>query len=362
MLAQYRSGAEAADHEPGANVNTGSATRSKGREMQEDSPHNRKRSDLIARFGLLIAWAALALFFSVLPETSRLFPTIANLGTILGSQAVIAVLTLALVVPLTTGDYDLSVAFNMTLSSMIVAVLNVQFGWPILASIVLALLVGALVGVVNSAIILFFRIDSLIVTLGTGTFIGGVVLWTSNTNTISGVSPGLVEWVIVKRIVEVPISFYYVLIMALIMWYVFEFTPLGRRMLVVGRNRNVARLSGINVDRIRLGAFVASGTISALGGVLYAGTTGSADPTSGTQLLLPAFAAAFLGATTIYPGRFNPMGALAAVYFLVTGITGFQLLGAASYVQSLFYGGALVLAVALSQVARRRQELGAGTG
>jgi ribose transport system permease protein len=146
------------------------------------------------------------------------------------------------------------------------------------------------------------------------------------------------------------------------MWYVFELTPLGRRMLFVGRGRNVARLSGVNVERVRLGGFVVSGVIAAFGGVIYSGTTGAADPTSGTQLLLPAFAAAFLGATTIYPGRFNPLGALAAVYFLVTGITGFQLLGAQSYVQQLFYGGALVLAVALSQLARKRQALEAGTG
>jgi ribose transport system permease protein len=266
------------------------------------------------------------------------------------------------VVPLIAGDYDLSVAFTLTLSSMLIAVLNVEHGWPILAAVGVALLVGAVVGVVNAATILYFRIDSLIVTLGTGTFIGGIVLWMSDSNTISGISPGLIDWVIVKRVLQVPIAFYYVLVLALVMWYVFELTPVGRRVLFVGRGRNVARLSGINVERVRLGGFVVSGVIAAFGGVIYAGTTGAADPTSGTQLLLPAFAAAFLGATTIYAGRFNPLGALAAVYFLVTGITGFQLLGAQSYVQQLFYGGALVLAVALSQLARKRQSLEAGTG
>jgi ribose transport system permease protein len=311
-----------------------------------------------ARFGLLYAWLGVIIFFCLVPETSALFPTSENLATILGSQSVIAVLTLALIVPLTTGDYDLTVAFNMTFSSMIVALLNVRMGWPIEAAIVMALFAGCLVGAVNASIILFFRIDSLIVTLGTGTFIGGVVLWMSNTNTISGVSQVLVDWVIVRRYFGVPISFYYVLVLAAILWYVMQATPIGLRMLVVGRSREVARLSGIDVNRVRFGALVASGFISALAGVIYAGTTGSADPTSGTQLLMPAMAAAFLGATAIYPGRFSPPGALAAVYFIVTGITGFQLLGAQSFVQSLFYGGALVAAVALSQLARKRQELG----
>jgi ribose transport system permease protein len=311
---------------------------------------------------LIIAWVAVIAFFSVLPKTAGVFLTMDNVATILGSQAVIAILTLALVVPLITGDYDLSVAFTMTLSSMIIAVLNVQHHWPIFAAIVVALLAGAVIGVVNAVTILFFRIDSLIVTLGTGTFIGGLVLWMCGSNTISGISPGLVQWVIVRRLFHIPIAFFYALALALIMWYLIEFTPLGRRMLFVGRGRNVARLSGINVERVRLGAFVASGVISSVGGIVYAGTTGAADPTSGTQLLLPAFAAAFLGATTIYPGRFNPLGALAAVFFLVTGITGFQLLGAQSFVQQLFYGGALVLAVALSQLARKRQALEAGNG
>ncbi len=324
--------------------------------------NGRKAGQLVSRFGLIIAWIVVILFFSFLPKTRDVFPTLDNVASILGSQSVIAILTLALVVPLITGDYDLSVAFTMTLSSMIIAVLNVQHHWSIVAAVTVAVLAGAVVGVVNAVTILFFRIDSLIVTLGTGTFIGGVVLWMSDSNTISGVSPGLVKWVIVQRVFHVPIAFYYALVLALVMWYAIEFTPLGRRMLFVGRGRNVARLSGINAERVRLGAFIASGVISALGGVVYAGTTGAADPTSGTQLLLPAFAAAFLGATTIYPGRFNPIGALCAVFFLVTGITGFQLLGAQSFVQQLFYGGALVLAVALSQLARKRQALEAGNG
>lgn len=324
-------------------------------------PPRRLPSQILARYGLLVAWAAVALIFSVLPQTSSTFPTLDNFATIFGSQAVIALLTLGLVIPLAAGDYDLSIAFNLTLSAMLLAILNVHHHWPVLLAVAVAVATGALIGIINGAIILFFRIDSLIVTLGTGTFIQGVVLWISGSNTISGVSQGLVNWVVVYRLLGIPVEFYYALLLSLVIWYVFELTPLGRRILFVGRGRNVARLSGIHVGRIRCGALVASGVISALAGVVYAGTTGAADPTSGTQLLLPAFAAAFLGATSIYPGRFNPIGALGAVYFLVTGITGFQLLGAQSYVQQLFHGGALVLAVVLSQLARKREALETGT-
>lgn len=309
-------------------------------------------SRLVERYALLAAWAVTCVIFGILrPDT---FLTTSNFTTIFGSQAILVVLTLALLVPLTAGDYDLSVAATMGLSAMTLAILNVNHGWPIGIAILAALAVGLLVGLINGALVVLLDIDSLIATLGTSTFIAGVILWISNSQTISGVSDKLINVVVVDRFLGIPLEFYYGLALGLLMLYVFEFMPVGRRLLFVGRGRSVARLSGIRVSRLRWGAMAASGLISAFAGVLYAGTLGSADPTSSLSFLLPAFAAAFLGATTIMPGRFNPVGSIAAVYFLVTGITGLQLLGVQTFVQQLFYGGALVLAVALSQFARRR--------
>jgi ribose transport system permease protein len=313
-------------------------------------------ADMAERYALLAAWAVTCVIFGILrPDT---FLTTSNFTTIFGSQAILVVLTLALLPPLTAGDYDLSVAATMTLSSMVLAILNVNHHWSIGAAIVAALVVGVVVGLVNGALVVLLDIDSLIATLGTSTFIAGVVLWISNSQTISGISQSLIDVVVVDRFLGIPLEFYYGIALGLVILYVFELMPVGRRLLFVGRGRSVARLSGINVARLRWGALVVSGVISAFAGVLYAGTLGSADPTSGLSFLLPAFAAAFLGATTIMPGRFNPVGSIAAVYFLVTGITGLQLLGVQTFVQQLFYGGALVLAVALSQFARRRSAVG----
>ena len=309
-------------------------------------------ADIVERYALLAVWAGVVIVFGILrPDT---FLTTANFSTIFGSQAVLVVLTLALLPPLTAGDYDLSVAATMGLAGMTLAILNVNHGWSIGMSIAAAIAIGLLVGIINGAIIVLLGLDSLIVTLGTSTFISGVILWISNSQTISGVSTELIDYVVVKQLLGIPLAFYYGIALGLIMFYVFEFMPVGRRLLFVGRGRSVARLSGIRVVRLRWAALVASGVISGFAGVLYVGTLGSADPTSSLSFLLPAFAAAFLGATTIQPGRFNPLGSIAAVYFLVTGITGLQLLGVQTFVQQLFYGGALVLAVALSQLARRR--------
>ena len=265
-------------------------------------------------------------------------------------------MTLGLLIPLTANDFDLSIAFVMTLSSMMIAVLNVNHGIGIGWSVLAAAAMGVAVGFVNGLLITVFRIHSLIVTLGTGTFLHGLTLWLSDSMTISGVSSSLIDVVIVDRLFGVPLEFYYAIVLAALVWYLLEYTALGRRILFVGRGRDVAKLSGVNTDRIRVACLTASGLFGALAGVLYAGTQGAADPVSGASYQLPAFAAAFLGSTCIVPGRFNPWGATVAVYFLVTGITGLVFLGFSSFIQDMFYGGALVVAVTLSQLVRGRQE------
>ena len=305
----------------------------------------------VQRLALPAAWLALIVVFGVIePDT---FLTSANAQNILGSQAVLVIVTMGLLIPLTAGDYDLSIASVLTLSSMIVALLNAQQGWPVGLAVVVAVAAGALAGLANGALVVLLRADSLVITLGSGTLIAGIVLWISNSETIGGVSSALVDPVSSWKLLGLPLAFVYGLALCVSVWYLLDFTPNGRRLLFVGRSRRVARLAGVRVGRVRVGAFVASGTIAAVAGVVYTGMTGGADPSSGESFLLPAFAAAFLGATSILPGRFNPWGSIIAVYFLVTGVTGLQLLGAASFVQQLFYGGGLILAVAVSRLTDR---------
>jgi ribose transport system permease protein len=311
--------------------------------------------DQLEKYGLLVAWVLLILVLGIFrPDQMFSWPPYA---TMFGSQAMVVILTLGLIIPLTAGDFDLSIASVMTLSSMLVAVFNVQMGLELGPTIFFCLAIGAMIGLINAFFTLYFRIHSLIVTLGVGYFINGMVLWVSNSNTITGVSMNLIEGVILTRLLGVPIAFYYGLILTLIIWYVFEYTSVGRRLLFVGKGAEVARLSGVNLNRMRTGAFVASAIIGAFAGILYTGMRGAADPTSGLAFLLPAFAAAFLGSTAISPGRFNAIGAFVAVYFLSTGIMGLNFLGVDTFVQNLFYGGGLVLAVAISQLIRNRQPM-----
>lgn len=313
---------------------------------------------LCERFALLFVWFAVVAGFSI--ALPGIYLSWSNFSVLFTSQAPSAILALALIVPLTAGDYDLSVGANVTLAAVIIGVLNAQQGIALSLAIPAALLGGLVLGLLNAFFIVYVRVPSLVVTLGSASVVTGLVQWLSDSSTIGGISPWLSDVVMQNHFLGISYGFYYALIVGAIVWFVFEYTPTGRRLLFVGRGREVARLSGINVDRVRVGCLVMSALLSSFAGIIYAGLLGAADPFSGLNFLLPAFSAAYLGATSIIPGRFNAWGTLLAVYFLASGIVGLTMLGVSIWVTSLFNGAALILAVTLSQIARGREEIDLG--
>src|SRR6516165_8685790 len=150
--------------------------------------------------------AVVALFGAIEPDT---FLTSANAQNILGSQAVLVVVTLGLLLPLTAGEYDLSIAAVLTLSSVVVALLNVQQGWPVGWAVLTAVAAGAAAGFVNGALVVLLDASSLVITLGSGTFISGLALWISNSQTIAGVSHSLVDPVTTWKLLGIPLAFVY---------------------------------------------------------------------------------------------------------------------------------------------------------
>jgi ribose transport system permease protein len=312
---------------------------------------------LLHRYAIVVVWLGVAAVFSVLrPDT---FFTTANFQTIFGSQAVLVIVTLGLLVALAAGEFDLSIGAVLGFAATMTAYLNVEKGWSVVLAIAVILVVALGIGAANALLVVRIGVPSLVATLGTGTLLTGIGLGVSDSVIIGGVSEGLVE-ATTTRVLGLPLAFYYGLLLCGAVWYVFAYTPLGRQMRFVAEGPEVARLSGIRVGGIRGGALVASALIAGLAGVALVGTQGAADPNSGASYLLPAFAGAFLGATAIKPGEFNPWGSFVAVYFLVTGITGLQLMGLAGWVEQVFYGASLVIAVTLSQVAANRTNRGAG--
>ncbi len=322
-----------------AGVSDGSATR-----------RGVSKTDLLRRYGILPFWLAIIVVFSLLrPDT---FFTFGNLQTILGSQAVLLIIALGLLIPLAAGEFDVSISGVAGLSLTLVGWLNVihhvAIGWCVL----IGLAAGLLVGAVNAFFVVVARVDSFIATLGSGTLLVGVSVGINSQST-GGISQGFVN-LSHTNLLGIPLAFYFGLVLCVIVWYLFSQTPLGRYLYFVGAGREVAQLSGINVNRIRAGSFIASSFIAALGGVVLASWLGASDPNVASTYLLPAFAAAFLGSTAIVPGRFNAWGTFVSVYFLVTGITGLELVGLAGWIEQVFYGASLVLAVAIARLGERR--------
>lgn len=277
-----------------------------------------------------------------------------NFTTIFGLNAVGLILVMSLLVPLTNGDLDLSVAEIAGLTSILVGWLNVNHGWGIVPSILAGLGCGLVCGIVNGWIVVHFDVNPFIITLATGSVMNGIAFWLPNQQTVPGISTKLTDWTVIHHLFGIPLDFWYGVVIMLIMWYVLTFTAFGQRALFVGQSREVARLSGFRVGSIRFSGFVIAGLIASISGIVNDGVLGSATPGSG-NLLLSVYAAVFLGMTTIQPGRFNAIGAGISVFFLAVGVNGMNLLGAQTYVQSLFYGAILVIAVVASRLINRRR-------
>lgn len=307
--------------------------------------------ELGARTSLLWIWAAITLVFIIIePHT---FLQSGTFQTIFGSQFELVFLAVAVICTFVVGEFDLSVASILGLGATLVPLLIVQHGWPAWLATIVALMACLAVGCLNGFLVVKVGVNAIVVTLGMSTFVLGITLWITNLDAQEGLSAGYSK-IANTSILGLPIAFWYGLVICLVLTYVLTRTPLGRRMAFVGSSREVARLAGINVDRLRFGAYAFGGLICGIGGVLLSAGLGGFDPNTSAQYLLPAFAAAFLGTAVISPGKFNPMGAWVAVYFLQTGIVGLELRGLQGWIEDVFYGGALVLAVAAITIIRRR--------
>lgn len=308
---------------------------------------------LIEIYGLLIIGVLLILFYSwLLPRT---FPTALTAQAILSDKSTVALLSLAEVIVIATGQFDLSIGYVVGISHILAIGLQVQAGLPWELAALIVLLVGAGIGLVNALLVQVAQIDSFIATLGTGTVVYGISIWYTGGQQIVGVLPPQFVAINGARIFGIPLPAFYVLGVTILVWLAFEYLPVGRYLYAIGANRRAAELVGISIDRYVTGAFVASGTITAFAGIVLASRLQVGQSNIGPEYLLPAFVGALLGATTIKPGRVNAWGTLVAVLVLAIGISGIQQMGASFFVEPLFNGLTLIAAVGLAGYAARRR-------
>ena len=303
-------------------------------------------------YGLVILTVVLILVFSIM--LPRSFPTLLNLKSILGDKSIIAILSLAAMIPMVTGKIDLTVGYGIVLWHILAISLQVMgLPWPI--TCVLILCAGALVGFLNGVLVEVARIDSFIATLGTGTVIYALARWHSGGRQVVGQLDPSFYALNSTFIGEIPITAFYVLTLAVVMWVVLEYLPIGRYLYAIGANPKAASLNGIAVAKFTMGAFIASGVLSAFAGILLAAKLKIGQASVGLEFLLPALVGAFLGSTTIKPGRVNVWGTIIGVIILAVGISGIQQFGGESWVEPMFNGVTLLVAIGIAGFAQRKR-------
>lgn len=334
-----------------------SATGQDSRETVEQRRVPNAISNLAYKYSVVWALIVVVAVFSLLEPSS--FFTYSNLQSILGSQAVLLLIALGLTVPLAANEFDLSVGAMAGFSQAVLGGLAVRSGWPIELAVLATLGVGIAIGSINAALVVGVGINSFITTLAMGSILTGIALKITNSAIILDIPRPLVT-AASTQFLGIQMVFWYALALAIVLWYVLTYTPIGRWIYFTGASAEVARLNGVRVNWVRCGSLVFSATIACAAGILYAGVFGTADPNSGGQFLLPAFAAAFLGATAFTPGRFNAWGTTFSVYLVITGIVGLSLVtNQVGWLAYAFNGGILIVAVAVQRtvVARRSRRV-----
>ncbi len=308
---------------------------------------------LLPVYGLpIITLFLIVLFSALLPDT---FPTLLNLRSVISDKGVIALLALAAMIPMAAGKIDLTVGYAIVIWHILAISLQTAFGIPWPLAVLIVLMLGAIVGFLNGLLVEIAQIDSFIATLGTGTVLYAVALWYTGGRQVVATLPAGFLAINGTMLFGLPIAGAYVLLVALVLWAILEFTPTGRYLYAIGANPNAAALNGIAVKRFTIGAFVAAGTLTAAAGVLLASKLRIGQASVGLEYLLPALVGAFLGSTTIRPGRVNVWGTVIGVVILAVGISGIQQFGGSFWVEPMFNGMTLLIAIGIAGYAQRKR-------
>jgi len=302
----------------------------------------------LARYGTVVFLALLLLVFGV--ARPAVFATFGNLVNIFNQISILGIIAVGLTVPLVMGLFDLSIAALATFGGYAAAYVLIQTGSSGGGSVALVifgvLLLAMLVGILNGALVSYLGISAFIETLAMGSIITGIVLGVSGSRTIISGIPDAFMSVGQATLFSIPYPVFIMALVALGLWLFLEQTQTGRNMYAIGGNREAARLSGIPVKRYALISLGICAACAALGGLVAAANLGAGRPEGvGDVYLLNAFAAVFIGASALRPGRFHVLGTLIGVILIGVINNGLSILGVETYWQYIVQGILLVLAL-----------------
>jgi ribose transport system permease protein len=295
--------------------------------------------------GAVYVWIVICLLFVALSPDR--FGTVETIKSVLDQYAITGIVALSLIIPLAAGFYDLSIGYTVSLSGVFMAWLTIHTSLPIGVCCVLTMAMCLGVGLINAFVVVGLGINSFIATLGTGAILASITIAFSGQTDLVG---RIIDFSSFgqRAIAGVQMPVLYMLAIALVLAYVLQRTRLGRELYATGFNKEAARLSGVQVNKLATLGFVCSAMLSGFAGLALAAIISAGSPTAGPSYLLGAFSAVFLGATQLRRGRFNSWGTVIAVLMIGTGNVGLLIVGAPVWTPQLFQGVVLIAAVALT--------------
>ena len=271
------------------------------------------------------------------------FLTYSNFRAISVGMAPTAIIVIGMAILLASGGFDLSVGSVMALSSTVVAMLMLS-GYSIPVSVFISILLGAFIGLSNGCL----------ATLGTMSIARGFALVLTEGFSLSSL-PASFGWIGKSSIMGLPALVLLMLIMVVIFDLLVRHTRFFRQIYFIGANEKAAMLSGIHVSRVRIIAYILSGALAALAGVLLASRLMSGTPTAGNGIELQVLAAAVIGGASLQGGEGTVLGAFLGVVFVALINNSMTMLAVSIYWQMIVIGTVLVIAVALDMLIRRRK-------
>jgi ribose transport system permease protein len=307
---------------------------------------------IAGKYGTIIGLAIMIVVLSIAAPGT--FLSMSNFVNVLTQNSLIAIVACGMTLPLVVGEFDLSVGYQASFAGVLCVGLMSHQGLSIPLAVALSVAVGVVVGMLNGLLVTQLGVNALIATLGTGTVVVGLNYAYTNgvPITLPPMRAGFLDLALGK-FAGIPNPIIFMVLAVGLLWVLLNRTVLGQQMQAVGGNHEAARLSGVRVERVRIWAFVIAGVAAAGAGVLLSSRVGSGQLTAGDAYLLNSFAAVFLGSAALRDGEFHILGTLIGVMTVGFGFNGLAILGAPTYFQYIFSGGLLIVAVALSTVARR---------
>jgi ribose/xylose/arabinose/galactoside ABC-type transport system permease subunit len=303
--------------------------------------------------GLILVGIFVALVVALL-VTSPAFGRAANIANVLQQNSIIGIVACGMLLMIIVGGFDLSVGAVGAMTSVLAASLIVGVNTPV--GVVVALLAGLAVGVVNGVCIGIIGMNPFVATLGTQSAVVGVLFVVTQAQPVYGVPESFTQLGL-GRIAGIPIVTLIFLAVVVAVWATLKFTRFGHHVYAVGGNREAARLAGIDVNRVTIGAYAVGGLLAGLAGLLLLGQTGIGQPNSATTWPLTAIAAVVVGGVPLSGGVGRVSSAVLGTLLLGVVANGLNLNGVSPYWQPAVTGFVILVAVGVDSYQRRRRQL-----